>query len=46
MYDRAPRHLTVGSQSTDQAVGPGTYDSVSPNPAKLRAGKLKLSLRS
>ncbi|XP_072038825.1 sperm-tail PG-rich repeat-containing protein 2-like [Amphiura filiformis] len=37
MYDRAPRHLTAGAQSTDAAVGPGTYEAVTANPAKLRA---------
>lgn len=37
MYDRAPRHLTVASQSTDGAVGPGTYDAATASNAKFRA---------
>lgn len=44
MYDRAPRHLTVASQSTDGAVGPGTYDAATASNAKFRAGTTNLLL--
>lgn len=39
MYDRAPRALTKGSDSTGAAVGPGTYDAVDVPPARIKAGR-------
>ncbi|KAJ8023074.1 Sperm-tail PG-rich repeat-containing protein 2 [Holothuria leucospilota] len=37
MYDRAPRHLTQASDSTGNAVGPGTYEPVNIPHTKVKA---------
>ncbi|XP_022087491.1 sperm-tail PG-rich repeat-containing protein 2-like [Acanthaster planci] len=37
MYDRAPRMLTKGQESTPATVGPGSYEPEAPAPSKLKA---------
>ncbi|XP_071505426.1 sperm-tail PG-rich repeat-containing protein 2-like [Diadema antillarum] len=37
MYDRAPRALTEGAQSTGSYVGPGSYDAFRPSPTKVKS---------
>ena len=45
MYDRAPRNLSEPFGSTQETVGPGTYDNEVQAKAKIRAGQwLKLTL--
>lgn len=38
MYDRAPRVLTTGIESTGAGVGPGTYDAVAVPHTRIKAG--------
>ena len=43
MYDRANRDLVQICGSTNEQVGPGTYDNDVLDPKKLRAGVFMLS---
>ena len=42
MYDRAPRDLVKISGSTNQNVGPGSYDANVPTKSRFKAGNWTL----